>query len=90
MKIQALKMKKIITINDVIIGVEVTSDGVTLPCNRFLKKLVRQRLNELAEMVEDGMVSQDERRFIYQNIGYTLDGYKELFPEDVIGEVEEI
>jgi hypothetical protein len=41
-------------------------------------------LNKLADMTDAGLFSVDDLRLIYQNNGYDLDGYSEIFPKDVI------
>jgi hypothetical protein len=41
-------------------------------------------LSKLWDMGDAGLFSMDDLRLIYQNNGYDLDGYLELFPNDVI------
>jgi hypothetical protein len=54
------------------------------PIIRYLMHRAGMDFNELGTLAMIGMVPPDDRRFIYQNIGYTLNGYKELFPGDDI------
>lgn len=68
-----------------------------LPCNRLLADLLERSIISddgavvpviewLCRQVGEGWGSRDELRQIYQQIGYSLDGYLELFPRDMIEE----
>ena len=59
-----------------------------MPLNKIIRYLTSGNknfdLNEMWRMVEIGMFSMDEARLIYQNNGYTIGGYQEMFEDDVI------
>ncbi len=59
-----------------------------MPLNKIIRYLTHGNknfdLNEMWRMVEIGMFSMDDVRLIYQNNGYDLYGYIEMFPDDVI------
>ena len=59
-----------------------------MPLNKIIRYLTHGNknfdLNEMWRMVDIGMFSLDDARLIYQNNSYTLCGYQEMFPDDVI------
>lgn len=76
--------KKIITVID--------DGGVQrLPNNKVLAYLVRGQagsgtfgMNKLWSFHDSGMFSEEDVRFVYQNIGYSVCGYSEIFGKDKI------
>lgn len=64
------------------------NDVQRLQTRHYLKEIVdcgAIDLNRLSIAVKrDGSCSRDARRWLYQNIGYSLSGYAEIFPEDEI------
>jgi len=52
--------------------------------NKERTDLIGCKLNEIAEKVAYGRFSEEDRRFVYQNIGYSVCGYQECFEDDVI------
>jgi hypothetical protein len=52
--------------------------------NRDRSKLIDCKLNEIAYMVGNGIFTEEDRRFVYQNIGYSVCGYAECFEDDNI------
>lgn len=59
-----------------------------MPYNKVIAYLLHSHpsfdYEELANLTQMDMFTQDERRFIYQNNGYSVTGYAEVFPDDVI------
>jgi len=60
-----------------------------LPHNKIIGYLTRHDktffdYNELWDMVGEGLFSMDDARLIYQNNGYTVCGYSEIFDKDKI------
>lgn len=78
----------IIRINGKPIDTIINEEGVQrLPNHPILRYLMHRgamSLNELAELAGFGMVTADDYRFIYQNIGFPVDMYADVFPEDEI------
>ena len=71
--------KIVIYINGRPIETFIDKDGAQrLPYNSALAWLCRGKFNALADF------PVDERRQIYQNIGYAVDGYAEVFEADKI------
>lgn len=54
------------------------------PIIRYLMHRASFDMNELAILTDAGVISEDDRRFVYQNIGYSVDGYADVFPDDEI------
>jgi len=78
----------IIKINGKEIITTIIDDVQRLPCNPVIKLLMDTHpyidYNMLGHMPSMGDCSEDDRRFIYQNVGYSVCGYAEIFPEDEI------
>lgn len=85
-----------IKINGIEIMTEIDDNGVQrLPRNKILDYYICGRvgkresiyqyckLNEIAERI-GGQFSEEDRRFVYQNIGYSVCGYAECFEDDII------
>lgn len=53
---------------------------------RLLMLEAEMDYNKLFELVDEGIISEDDRRFVYTHNGYSLNGYCEIFPEDRIQE----
>jgi len=64
-------------------------DGVQrLPCNSVIRYMLDTHpdfdMNRMAYKQGHGDFSEDEVRMIYQNIGYSVCGYSDIFPDDEI------
>jgi hypothetical protein len=71
--------KIVVYINGRPIETFIDKEGIQrLPYNSALSCLCVGKFNALADF------PVDERRQIYQNIGYSIDGYEEIFPDDKI------
>lgn len=55
-----------------------------LPCDNQLARLMEGQYNFLTVMVQLGYISKKAKRKIYQNVGYSVCGYAEIFPKDEI------
>lgn len=74
-----------IKINGQEIVTVIDSRGVQrLPHDPSLDAEMNGYLNRRAVLAARGIVSEDFRRFVYQNIGYSVCGYSEIFPCDEI------
>lgn len=80
--------KIVVKINGVEIETVIDERGVQrLPRNKvidFMMDCHFHNYNWLAEEVYKGRFSQEERRMIYQNVGYSLCGYMDVFTEDEV------
>ena len=79
----------IIRINGKEIETTIDESGIQrLPHNRIISHLMRTHstldYNTLSWKVQEGEFSEEERRFIYQNVGYSVCGYADIFPDDEI------
>ena len=79
-----------IKINGVEIQTYLVDDIQRLPENRIIRHMLDSLQNKgfdfnlMATMTQRGMFTTEEVRQIYQNIGYSVCGYGEIFPEDDI------
>jgi len=83
-----MKEPIIVRINGKSIETTVDKRGVqVLPNHRVIRALMenaRVDLGKLMELVTQGCIPENDIRFIYQNIGYSVCGYADMFPGDEI------
>jgi len=77
-----------VRINGKVIETTIDDDGIQrLPCRPLAQYLLNKSaltLNDLGEMVGFGMFPVDDLRWLYQNIGYSVSGYADIWPDDEI------
>ena len=82
--------KVIIKVNGKKVETTIDKDGVQrFPLNRIIGFVMRNNndffsYNALWEFIKNNMFSIEEARLIYQNNGYSICGYQEIFKDDVI------
>lgn len=59
-------------------------DVQRLPCDKGLAIAMEGQYNWLWQVHQLGYISKKKMRKIYQNIGYSVCGYSEIFPKDEI------
>lgn len=55
-----------------------------LPCNEQLVAFMSRQYNWLSQMRQIVFMPKKACRKIYQNVGYSVSGYAEIFPKDEI------
>ena len=72
----------VVLLDDVAIRLLADGDGTwRLPYHPILRQLMHRAGMDMDELLHHDAA---ERRWVYQNIGYTLGGYLDIYPETVV------